>query len=253
MGMLHGLRMVVSLRSYASFHLSSAGTAPRSAIMLIDPDTQKARELSITGIPKTIVNNPVWMSGGKHIAFVTRTGPSGGQVWMVPANGGQATPITKDNAQASAPSFIRDGRRMAYFAPDTAGRVQIWVQSIKDGSTVAGPPIKVTNHNDVTPTRIRWSSDGTELLYSADGRLWKVAASGGKPTAFRSLRNCQSTRPRRELPTARFPEPGQREIARGFTGLALSPDGSRIGMLALGKLWIIPVDGYSTRSCGRSI
>ena len=222
---------------------SPGSRGPRSAIMLIDPDTQKARELSVTGLPKTIINNPVWMSGGKHIAFVTRTGRSGGQVWMASADGGQATAITKDNAHASAPSFSPGGRRMAYFAPDTNGRVQIWVQSIKDGNIADGPPVKVTNDKDVTPTRIRWSSDGAELLYSADGQLWKVAASGVK-SAVPFTVELSITRQRRELPRARFPEPGVRETARGFTGLALSPDGNRIGMLALGKLWIIPVDDY---------
>ena len=221
---------------------SPTGGPPRSVIMLIDQDSQTARELSVTSVPSPIINNPVWMSGGKHIAFTARTGPRGGQVWIVPVSGGQATQITKDPTQASALSFSPDGRRMAYFAPDAAGRPQIWTQSINEGIPI-GPSTMVTNHNDVTPTRIRWTSDGSALLYSADGRLWKVAASGGKPTAVPFTAELIIKRPRRVLPTARFPEPGQQERARGFTGLALSPDGSRIGMLALGKLWIVPVGG----------
>jgi len=223
-------------------------TAPlRSAIMLLDPDSATTHELSITGIPKVIVNNPVWVSG-EHIAFVTRNSPMGGQIWSVPVTGGQATPITKDSVQASAPSFTPHGRFLAYFAPDSVGRLQIWVQPITGESTATGPSIKVTNHNDVTPTRIRWLAEGSALLYSADGCLWKVDVSRGQPTKVPFTAELSIKRPRRGLPTARFPEPGQQERARGFMGLALSPDGSRIGMLALGKLWIIPLDGSPPRA-----
>jgi len=220
--------------------VTNAGASPRSAIMLLDPDSATTRELSITGSPAAIVSDPVWLPGGQHIAFVARTGPGGGQVWMVPVTGGPATLITKDSTQVSAPSFAADGRFIAYFAPDSSGRPQIWVQSVKEG-TAAGPPIKLTDHRDVTPTRIRWN--GSALLYSADGRLWKVAVTGGKPTELPFTARLSIKRLRRALPPAHFPEPGQPQHARGFTGLALSPDGSRIAMLALGKLWMIPVGG----------
>ena len=221
----------------------SPGTPPRSVIILLDPDSGTERELSITGISNAILNNPVWVSGGKHIAFVTRNSRRGGQVWLVPVSGGLATAITKGDAQASAPSFTPDSRLMAYFAPDADGRSQIWVRSITGEGLAAGPLIKITNHKDVTATRIRWVSDGSALLYSADGRLWKVERSGGKPLEIPISAELSIKRIRREVPNTRFPEPGQQEQARGFTGLALSPDGSRIGILALGKLWIIPVGG----------
>jgi len=226
----------------------SSTTPLRSAIMLLDPVSATTRELSITGIPKVIVNNPVWAAGGKHIAFVTRNAPNGGQIWSVPITGGQATPITNDSAQASAPAFTADGRFLAYFAPDSDGRLQIWVQSITRESTPSGPAIKVTNHKDVTATRIRWLVDGNALLYSANGRLWKVAVSGGRPTEIPFTAELSIKRARRALPNARFPEPGRHEPARGFRGLALSPDGSRIAMLALSKLWIMPVDGSRPRA-----
>jgi len=130
---------------------------------------------------------------------------------------------------------------MAYFAPDSHGRMQVWTQTISGESS--STPVRVTNHVDVTTTRIRWVPNENALLYSADGRLWKAMASGGPPTEIRFTATVSITRRKRALPSAHFPEPGRPESARGFMGLALAPDGQRIGMLALGKLWIIPVRG----------
>jgi imidazolonepropionase-like amidohydrolase/Tol biopolymer transport system component len=217
----------------------------RSDLLLLDVASGTARQLSITGLPNPEAGDPVWLQGGSQIAFVARNarGDRGGRVWTVAAVGGQASPVTEESAPALAPTFAADGRRMAYFAPDSAGRMQLWVQEIAAGNTAAGSPIRLTNHTDVTPTRIRWVPDGTALVYSADGRLWRVAASGGPPIEIRFTAELSLTRSPRALPPARFSEPGHEERARGFMGLALSPDGRRIAMLALGKLWIIPVGG----------
>jgi Tol biopolymer transport system component len=223
----------------------STGSKWRTAIMLLDVASGTTRELSVIGISNAFLSDPVWVRGGREIAFIASKAPNapGGRVWIVAATGGPATPVLADSVQAQAPTFSPDGRHMAYFAPDSAGRIQVWVQEIGSGGTAAGSPIRVTNHADVTPTRIRWIPDASALLYSANGRLWKVAASGGQPTEIRFTAELSLTRPRRTLPPARFPEPGHQEPARGFMGLALSPDGRRIGLLALGKLWIIPVGG----------
>jgi len=220
------------------------GSRPRSAIMLLDVASGAVRELQIAGVPGPFVSDPVWVRGGKEIAFVARIPQTnrGGRIWIVPATGGQASPITDDSVRAQGPAFSSDGRFMAYFAPDSDGRMQVWVHEIA-GVAAAGSAIKVTNHTDVTPTRIRWMADGCGLLYSADGRLWKGSVSGDHPSEIRFTAQLSITRPQLSLPSARFPEPGRQEPARGFMGLALSPDGRQIGMLALGKLWIIPVNG----------
>ena len=217
----------------------------RSVIQLLDASSGSTRELPITGIPTPYLSDPVWAPGGKQIAFVARLPQSerGGRIWIVAAAGGQASPVTEDSVQALAPTFTADDRRMAYFAPDAAGRLQVWVQEITAGGAAIGSPLRVTNQKDVTPTRIRWVADGSALLYSADGRLWKVGASGGRPMEIRFTAQLSLMRQQSALPSARFPEPGQQQPARGFMGLALSPDGRRIGVLALGKLWIIPVGG----------
>jgi imidazolonepropionase-like amidohydrolase/Tol biopolymer transport system component len=217
----------------------------RAAIMLLDVASGSMRELSIAGISVPFVSDPVWVNGATAIAFVTRRPQSerGGRVWIVPATGGQAKPVTDEAVQALSPTFDADGRRMAYFASDSAGRTQVWVQEIAATGVATGAPIQVTKHADVTPTRIRWVLGESTLLYSADGRLWKVAASGGQPKEVSFTAELSLTRPVPVLSPARFPEPGRQQPARGFMGLALSPNAQRIAMLALGKLWIIPVDG----------
>jgi Tol biopolymer transport system component len=224
---------------------ASANSRGRVAIVLLDVDSGVERELSIAGLTTPFVSDPVWTHGGKQIAFVTRNakGPVGGRVWTVAAAGGQATAVTEESVQVLAPTFTTDGRRIAYFAPDTNGRMQVWTQDISSTNPAPVPATRITNHHDVTPTRIRWVSNGSALLYSADGRLWKVAASGGTPSEIRFTASLTITRQQLTLPSARFPEPGRKNPARGFMGLALSPDARRIAVLALGKLWIMPIGG----------
>ncbi|HEX3227754.1 MAG TPA: hypothetical protein VHQ95_02245, partial [Pyrinomonadaceae bacterium] len=223
----------------------SANGRGHFAIAVLDPDSGSIRELSITDLPIPFVSDPVWVRGGNEIAFVTRVPhrERGGRVWIVAAAGGKPRPLTDESVQALSPAFTNDGRRMAYFAPDSAGRTQVWVQEIVNDGVAVGSPIRLTSSVDVTPTRIRWIQSGNELLYSAEGRLWKLPVSGGPPKEIQFTAQLSITRSLPKLKPARFPEPGQKERARGFMGLALSPDGRRIGMLALGKLWIIPVRG----------
>ena len=223
----------------------SANSRGRIGIALLEVDSGVVRELPITGVTGPAVNDPSWTPDGNQIVFVTRMPQSakGGQAWIVSAVGGEARPLTQASAQTLAPVFSPDGRSMAYFGPDANGRMQVWTQKISPTGTAVEPPIRMTNHRDVTPTRIRWVRDGSAFLYSADGRLWKLAASLGPPVEIRFTANLSIKRQKRVLPAARFPEPGQQQPARGVMGLALSPEGRRIGMLALGKLWIVPLDG----------
>ena len=222
----------------------SPNSRGRSAIVLLDVDSGAVRELAISGLSSPFVSDPTWLTG-KEIVFVTRTAQTtrGGRVWIVSAAGGQARPLAEESVQALFPTFSSDGRFMAYFAPDVDGRIQIWKQEISTANTVAPSPIRMTNHANVTPTRIRWLGAGSAVLYSANGRMWKLAASGGPPVEIRFTASLSITRPKRALPSASFPEPGHQQPARGFMGLALSPEGRRIGMLALGKLWMVPLNG----------
>ncbi|HEX7024908.1 MAG TPA: amidohydrolase family protein, partial [Gemmatimonadales bacterium] len=213
----------------------------RSTLALVDPADGSAREVPIEGPPVPDARDPAWAPDGTRLAFVaiSAQAPRGGRIWVVGASGGKASPLSVDSA-ALAPAFSPEGRRIAYFAPDSAGRMQVWVEKLD--SPGAGP-LRLTSHADVTPTRVRWTPDGAGLIYSADGRLWKVSPAGGTPVEIRFTARLAFDRPRRRLPPAHFPEPGKPEQAHAFQGLALSPDARNIGMIALGKLWVMPVGG----------
>ena len=214
----------------------------RLALMTLDVETGSTREVEIGGITNPRLADPVWIRGGKEIGFVVRKAPGerSGQLWSVPALGGQATPVTDESADLRSPAVSADGTRVAHFAKDKDGRQEIWLREIATGK----PPVQLTTHADVTTTRIRWIPNTNELLYSADGRLWKIAASAGSASnEIRFTASLSIKRQRRSMPQARFPEPGREQAARGFNGLVISPDGQKYAMLALGKLWLIPVDG----------
>jgi Tol biopolymer transport system component/imidazolonepropionase-like amidohydrolase len=217
------------------------GSRWRMAAMIFDVVAGNTSEISFTGIKDPpVLQALAWMPGGKAVAFVVRGAPgeSGGRVWSVSADGGEATPLTEESLRVIAPEFSHDGRRMAYFSPDNEGRMQVWVRAVQGGA-----PTQLTTNKDVTTTHVRWIRGDSALMYSADGRLWTVAASGGQPVEIKFTAGLSITRQRRSLPPAQLLQPGRLTSARGFTGLSISPDGKQIGMLALGKLWVIPVGG----------
>ena len=223
--------------------LPPAGTSrrPRSRVELMDVDTRQVRELPMADTTLGNVSDPAWEPGGRRVALVAAPArsPYGGRVWVVDATSGRAAPLTPAAVRAHAPVFSPDARRIAFFSNDSAGRIQLWVSS----TDPAGAPMRLTGHADLAPTRARWTADSRWLLYTADGRLWKVSATGGEPSEIPFSAELSFTRPRRSLPPPSFPEPGRTRTVHAFMGLALSPDARSIAMLALGKLWVMPVGG----------
>ena len=213
-----------------------------STIQLLDLADDSERTLEIEGLPSASVRDPAWHPDGRRIAFVEARPrrDRGGRIWIVSSSGGMALPLTAEGTEALAPAFAPDGRRIAFFAPDSAGRIQVWVRELAAPNSASR---RLTSHPDVSPTRIRWATDGEHLAYAADGRLWDIAASGGDPKEIPFTAELTFQRARPELPPVDLPEPGKSEPVHGFAGLALAPDGRHIAMIALGKLWVMPVPG----------
>jgi tricorn protease len=112
-----------------------------------------------------------------HIAFVY-----GGDIWVVPKEGGVANRLTTPRGEESFPRFSPDGREIA-FSGNYDGNQDIYVIP-----TTGGIPRRITHHP--APDRlIDWYPDGSSLLFATSmtsekdrfNKLYRVPAQGGLP------------------------------------------------------------------------
>ena len=129
---------------------------------------------------------PAISPDGQSVAFAL-----GGQIWLVDAKGGEATPLTSSDFYATRPVWSPDGKRIA-FACKRNGNFDVFVTEM-DGGT----PRRLTFHsaNDLP---YAFSADGrtiyfgsnrmgspeTELIgaYRGSTQLYSVPADGGAVT-----------------------------------------------------------------------
>ncbi len=94
-----------------------------------------------------------------HITFVY-----GGDIWIVPKEGGMANQLTRSPGEESWPKFSPDGQSIAFTASYN-GNPDIYVMPVQ-----GGVPTRVTYHS--YPDRmIAWHPDGKRILFATTGEL----------------------------------------------------------------------------------
>ena len=111
-----------------------------------------------------------------EIAFV-----SGGDIWTVPAGGGEARLLVSHAATESRPLYSPDGRKLAFVSTRT-GNGDIYVLILATGALAR------LTWDDALDQLDAWSPDGRWLYFtSARGDIqgmndvWRVSAEGGTP------------------------------------------------------------------------
>ncbi|MBE7171416.1 MAG: PD40 domain-containing protein [Williamsia sp.] len=121
---------------------------------------------------------PAISPDGTEIAFV-----SGGDIWTVPAKGGEARLLISNEDNESRPLYSPDGRYLA-FTSTRSGNGDIYVFNFETGN------LRRTTFDDGREELSAWSHDGQYLYFSSTSRdisgmndVFRVKLSGGTPMA----------------------------------------------------------------------
>ncbi|MDQ6759942.1 MAG: protein kinase, partial [Acidobacteriota bacterium] len=123
--------------------------------------------------PSGTSGSPSWSGDGRAIAFDSTVNASVADIWMVPANGGQAVQLTNDPAEDIVPCFDPTGEWI-YFSSGRVGELQIFKMPSR-----GGPALQVTKLGGFT---CQSSTDGKFLYYlqsRSQGGLWRIELATG--------------------------------------------------------------------------
>jgi TolB protein len=103
---------------------------------------------------------PAWSPDGNRIAFARETG-SGGQIWMIDADGSGLHQVTHIEGGAGSPSWSPDGSQLMF---EGGGVPENGYISDADGRN----PTLLTPTYPLPITDPQWSPDGTRMLFSSE-------------------------------------------------------------------------------------
>ncbi len=128
-----------------------------------------------SGAPRPYFTEPAIAPDRSEIAF-----SSGGDLWTVPAGGGDARLLVSHPANESHPVYSPDGRTLA-FVSDRTGGGDIYLLTIASGD------LRQLTFDDGNDLLDGWSRDGQWIYFSSGSReiagndIYRVRASGGTP------------------------------------------------------------------------
>lgn len=155
-------------------------------------------------------SSPAWSPKGDRIAFEW-----GGDIWVIPLTGGDATRLTEDGEQNILPSWSPDGGKIV-FTSRRSGAPDLWIIPAAGGNAIQ---LTEDRELDWFPA---WSPDGSKIAFTKIDHLYILPLGGGPAT---------------ELPNS---------IPHAW-GADWSPDGSKIafsGSTSEGQdVWVVSASG----------
>jgi serine/threonine protein kinase len=105
----------------------------------------------------------------------------------LPANWAEISPPRERFASRPAPALSPDGRQIAFWAADEAGKAGLWVRSLD--SPVARLLPETTSDGPTGGLAPFWSPDGRSLGFFAERRLKRIDVSAGTPLVLADAGN----------------------------------------------------------------
>jgi Tol biopolymer transport system component/C-terminal processing protease CtpA/Prc len=126
--------------------------------------------------PRPLFTEPAISPDRSEIAFV-----SGGDIWTVPAAGGEARLLVSNPATESRPVYSPDGRMLAFVSART-GNGDIYALTLATGA------LRRITFDDALDQLDAWSPDGRWLYFTSSrgdiqgqNDIWRVSVEGGTP------------------------------------------------------------------------
>ncbi len=134
----------------------------------------QSSEKAVVGVP--YYSDPAISPDGAEIAFT-----SGGDIWTVPAAGGEAHLLISDPAYDSRPVYSPDGKYLAFNSTRT-GNGDIYIFNLKTNE------LKRLTFDDGNESLSAWSPDSKYVYYATTSRdisgmndIYRIKAAGGTP------------------------------------------------------------------------
>ncbi len=145
-----------------------------SALWVSSAPVVSAQSASPT--PKFAFAEPTISPDGREIAFI-----SGGDIWTVPATGGDARLLVAHADNETRPLYSPDGKYLA-FGSTRSGNGDIYLLTLETGD------LRRLTYDDGVESLNSWSNDGKTVYFQSTSRdiagmndIYRVAISGGTP------------------------------------------------------------------------
>ncbi len=109
------------------------------------------------------VHDPQLSPDGKWVAYAVdkatlKTDKNETRIWMVPASGGDAIPLTADGVTSTHPRWSPDGKYLAFLSARHEGKTQVWLLNRLGGDA------QQLTHTAQDVDDFAWSPDSTRLV-----------------------------------------------------------------------------------------